>query len=242
MTWARLRLAIADRFPFLGPVRRCLVAERDRGLPVRRSYSQHGEDRWLFEELRRWNLDGGCYVDVGSNHPTRISNTYLFYRHGYSGVVIEPNGELLRLHRRVRPRDTCINVGCALEPSLGSFNISTTPVLSYFTGKTDGASLPASRVLRTEHVALLPLDTVMSALNVGWIFFLSIDTEGLDQQVLAGAPETLQRTLFVCVEASSDAMAARIGKQLTSSHDPVMQLGCNLIFRSRHPPTTRLAS
>jgi hypothetical protein len=57
------------------------------------------------------DLRGGIYVDVGANHPTSISNTFLLYRHGLHGVTIEPNPELSQLHRRFRRRDVVVSVG-----------------------------------------------------------------------------------------------------------------------------------
>ena len=51
-------------------------------------YSQEGEDmilRRIFEEKN------GFYVDVGAHHPRRFSNTYYFYKQGWTGISIEPN-------------------------------------------------------------------------------------------------------------------------------------------------------
>jgi hypothetical protein len=51
-----------------------------------KSYSQEGEDMILqrmFGEKKH-----GFYVDVGAHHPRRFSNTYSFYRRGWSGINI----------------------------------------------------------------------------------------------------------------------------------------------------------
>ena len=43
-----------------------------------KSYSQEGEDMILRRIFV--NSNSGFYVDVGAFHPTRFSNTYLFYK------------------------------------------------------------------------------------------------------------------------------------------------------------------
>jgi hypothetical protein len=79
--------------PYFRPLinaKRFWVAARDALSPVRESYAQHGEDRYIRQQLSGVDLTSGIYVDIGANQPTQISNTYLFYRAGGSGVAIEP--------------------------------------------------------------------------------------------------------------------------------------------------------
>ncbi len=40
--------------------------------------------RRIFEKLRT-----GFYVDVGAHHPMLYSNTYYFYKQGWSGINID---------------------------------------------------------------------------------------------------------------------------------------------------------
>ena len=61
----------------------------------RDSYSQHGEDKLVRQLLEKLNLKDLLYVDIGANHPIKISNTYLLYRNGMRGIVIEPNRDFL---------------------------------------------------------------------------------------------------------------------------------------------------
>src|SRR3954469_22228126 len=88
------------------------IAFRDRVMAARPSYSQHGEDRIIKGLLLDYDLSTGMYVDVGANQPTKISNTYLFYRDGLHGIVIDPNRNVLRLYETIRPRDIAVAVGC----------------------------------------------------------------------------------------------------------------------------------
>ena len=77
--------------------------------PYRRtSYSQEGEDLILDRLLRR--KPRGYYVDVGAFHPKKFSNTHLFYRRGWSGINIDATPGSMDEFRRVRPRDTNLEI------------------------------------------------------------------------------------------------------------------------------------
>jgi FkbM family methyltransferase len=67
------------------------------------SYSQFGEDRVLPLFIK--SEQRGFYVDVGANDPIATSNTFWLYKKGWRGIVIDPNPELIRRHKRLRPRD-----------------------------------------------------------------------------------------------------------------------------------------
>jgi hypothetical protein len=60
-------------------------------LKIERSYSQAGEDkilRLMFQSFEKRNI---TYLDIGTNDPVSINNTYLFYLNGGGGVCVEPN-------------------------------------------------------------------------------------------------------------------------------------------------------
>ena len=50
------------------------------------SYAQSGEDQIVLDICGY----GGRFLDIGSFHPTHLSNTRLLYEHGWTGVMIEP--------------------------------------------------------------------------------------------------------------------------------------------------------
>ena len=52
------------------------------------SYSQEGEDL-ILKRFFESKYDKGFYVDVGAHHPSRFSNTYLFYKKGWRGINID---------------------------------------------------------------------------------------------------------------------------------------------------------
>jgi len=220
---------IADKFPFLGPYKRILKAMWDSVMPVK-TYSQHGEDVFIWELVSKRHLAGEIYVDVGANHPTSISNTYLFYRKGFSGICIEPNSELVRLHRWFRRRDEVFEIGIKNKPGIAELCISKTPVLSSFK-KIDGQSL-----WKKTYVPVMSLDDVIGSLNPQRIFLLSIDTEGLNFEVIQGADHTLGMTELLCVEVDDDKEEALLTEDLSTKHrfKKIRTMGCNVIFANEY--------
>lgn len=75
----------------------------------KRSYAQSGED--IIADIEMGKKKKGVYIDVGAFHPKLFSNTYLFYKRGWSGVCIEPRPEAEENFLKVRPRDTFVGVG-----------------------------------------------------------------------------------------------------------------------------------
>src|SRR5438552_10905195 len=110
----------------------CLAGDSFDGLdgPFCISFSQEGEDLLADEFLGR--PPTGFYVDVGALHPVRFSNTYLFYRRGWSGVNIEPSPGASEAFRRVRPRDVTLDVGVSDRPGAMVLYVMNDPALNTF--------------------------------------------------------------------------------------------------------------
>jgi hypothetical protein len=51
----------------------------------------------------------GLYIDVGCYHPITYSNSYLFYRRGWSGIGIDPNPYKHDFWKKTRPRDIFVD-------------------------------------------------------------------------------------------------------------------------------------
>ncbi|MDW3211325.1 MAG: FkbM family methyltransferase [Reichenbachiella sp.] len=81
------------------------------GRSLKYSFGFSGEDR-ILEGIYKPVIDRpGYYVDVGCNHPVFLSNTYGLYRKGWRGLCIDANEDLIKKHRKYRPKDLAI---CAL--------------------------------------------------------------------------------------------------------------------------------
>lgn len=217
--------SLARTFPFLVLTKRYFMAAKDAWLPQKQSYSQYGEDIYV-EKLLSGIKQGSCiYIDVGANQPTQISNTYLFYRKGFRGILMEPNSELSRLCHRFRKHDAFICAGAAEKAGVAEFRIGDSSVLAGF--RED------SKAKQTSWVPLLSVDNIWT--DVGKkspVFLFSIDTEGFDLNVLNGAKETLQHTACVVIEALEDHM--EISDILVSfNFEKTSEMGCNTIWINR---------
>ena len=192
--------------------------------PVKRSYSQHGEDVVIAEFLSQYDLQGSVYVDIGANHPSDISNSYLLYRKGLQGIVVEPNPELVGLFKKFRPRDIALAIGCSNENAILPFHVSKTPVLSSFADSWD------NNTYKTQYLPVIRLDDAIRHLKFAFINLLSIDVEGLNYEVLEGARETLGKSLLICLEYDADEDRARFSQFLGDEFSLYREMGCNLLF------------
>jgi FkbM family methyltransferase len=65
-------------------------------------FSETGEDSVLQQLFRS---KSGRYIDVGSGHPVIGSNSYSFYKLGWTGVCIDPQPDLTLSYKILRPKD-----------------------------------------------------------------------------------------------------------------------------------------
>jgi len=215
-------------FPFLGKFKRYGKAWVHHIQPVKKSYSQHGEDCIFWEFLQSYNLQGSVYVDVGANHPSDISNSYLLYRRGLNGIIVEPNQELAGLFKRFRPRDISLAIGCGSENAILPFHISKTPVLSSF---ADSRNID---IYKTYYLPIMRLDDAIQHLNFDFISLLSIDVEGLNYEVLQGATKAIERSLLLCLEYETEEERGRFGELLGNGFSLLQEIGCNLLFINKN--------
>jgi FkbM family methyltransferase len=168
----------------------------------RNSFSQEGEDLVLQRIFA--GRDNGFFVDVGAHHPTRFSNTYLFYLKGWRGINIDAAPGSMAEFRKVRPGD--INIECPVsdKSEIATFYIFNEPALNTFSEseakKKNG--LGPYRVIESKE---LQTETLSSILNKNLphgkeIDFLSIDVEGLDLQVLKSNNWDLYKPKIILVE------------------------------------------
>ncbi|NTU70755.1 MAG: FkbM family methyltransferase [Coriobacteriia bacterium] len=167
------------------------------------SFSQYGED--LVVDAILGSPAEGVYVDVGANDPELLSNTMRFYRRGWRGISVEPNTELWTALGRMRPEDINLNLGIASESGEMTFYRMDPPTLSTFDegASRDNLEHPGSRVVEELPVRVEPLAKILGEhLGNRIIDLLSVDTEGLDLQVLGSNDWSVYRPRLVLVEVA----------------------------------------
>jgi FkbM family methyltransferase len=197
----------------------------------RMSYSAAGEDRimlaWLQSAYRR-DVRQVRYCDIGANHPTELSNTFLFYSMGASGVLIEPDPDLCGNLRQKRPNDAVVNVGIAFDERRSArlkrlkekvFNtFSSAQADLVVKASTDWQPDQRQAIIDEIEVPLTPANDILAQHFADGIDFISIDTEGVDLAILKSIDLQRFRPKLICIEASDDfdPVLQPAGYQLTA--------------------------
>jgi FkbM family methyltransferase len=167
------------------------------------SYAQCGEDLMLSFAFAALGITDPSYLDIGANDPVRLSNTYLFYRQGCSGVCVEPNPFLAEAIRKRRPRDTVLNVGIGIEshrkqPLYVMSNSGFSTFLADFAREVQ--SYGHNEVEQVLSIPIMDINTVIEQHFVSCPHLVSIDTEGLDLSIVGSFDFQRFRPLAFCVE------------------------------------------
>lgn len=156
----------------------------------RLSYSQMGEDLVLHDMLHLlMKLERPTYIDIGAADPISVNNTYLLYKTGSRGVLVEPNPTYVAKLRRARPGDIVVGVGVGVDdtPAADYYIIRGKPMLNTFSPETVARLQKESKEPVVEKVVKMPLVSLnrLIATHLGKApDLLSTDVEGLDLAIL----------------------------------------------------------
>lgn len=209
-------------------------------LPRNVSYASAGEDllvlSWL-ENVYRLDVRNVRYLDIGANHPTRLSNTFLLYRLGASGVLVEPDPNLSDELRSKRPRDVLVAAGIAFDERRNArLKRMTANVFNTFSPDRVETIVNDSRNWKEDQrqeqideidVPLIPANDILTGHFSSGIDYISIDTEGVELEILRSIDFARFRPKMICIEASAgfDPILLPLGYQLTARTPD------NLIYR-----------
>lgn len=174
--------------------------------PYKTSYAQCGEDliiQFIFDWLK---ISKPTYLDIGAHHPTWLSNTYLFYQNGSSGVCVEPDPECYAVVKRKRSRDICLNVGIGTDDrKYADFFVMTARTLNTFS-RVEAERYQNTRNFgeqRIEKVVQIPMrsvDEIMQEHLPDGVNLVSVDVEGMDLEILRTFNFNKYRPEIFCVE------------------------------------------
>ena len=174
------------------------------------SYSQNGEDLIIKNLFNRLRIPRPTYLDIGANHPVYISNTYLLYVKGSSGVCVEPNEILYKKIKALRKRDVVLNAGVAFneqrESDFYQFPYKAHGLSTFsqkeaefweITGNENIGKFTPEKVIR---MPLLRINDIIREHFSSSPNFISIDVEGLDLEILKTLDFTEYRPEVFCIE------------------------------------------
>ncbi len=201
------------------------------------SYAQSGEDLVIDNLLGHRKM--GFYVDVGCNHPIKISNTYRFYLRGWRGIAIDANAEFAKYFAELRPRDIFVTSCVSDKIREVDFRIYNSRALSSV-GETKFYDNDLHYKLeRIERLETASLNEILARYCAPQKFeLLSIDVEGHDFEVLRSIdlnryqPEVLLVEVNGCDLDVGAIEKSNIVKYLAQyAYDPVAVHWSNLFFR-----------
>jgi FkbM family methyltransferase len=168
-------------------------------IPV--SYTPQREDVLLARAFQ--GQQHGFFIDIGANHPVHGSTTQLLVDRGWSGINVEPHPMFAAAFARHRPND--VNLAVAVSDAPGAiefFFVADDPALTTLDPGLGRRYREQGRQVERKSVPCLTLAQICET-HVGArrIDFVSIDVEGAEERVLAGADFVRWRPRLLMLEA-----------------------------------------
>jgi FkbM family methyltransferase len=179
-------------------------------------FSQEGEDLILAEFFH--DIKDGFFVDIGAYHPSRFSNTYLFYLKGWKGINIDARPGSMTAFKKKRYRDINLEVAIGSEQKTLTYYMFDEPGLNGFSKEIseDRDKNTPYKMIKSLDVQLERLETVLDKYMPieTKINFMSIDVEGLDLEVLKSNNWSKYRPTMILVETSVVSEGLAIGSPI----------------------------
>lgn len=175
-----------------------LFTKINTDLTFKYSFSHAGEDLHIISLL---NLNRpGFYIDVGSNHPIRHSNTFKLYLNGWNGLLLDANPSLITKSKHVRKKDISIN------SIISNINIDTCDF--HISKNSNYSSINPKHVIKNDDIVStinLPVKSLNQIIKeyvdkTTKIDLLKIDVEGHDFEVLLSIDLIVYKPQLIIIE------------------------------------------
>lgn len=189
-----------------------------------RSYSQLGEDVLVSAIFKSLKIKNPSYLDIGAFDPFVFSNTALLYESGSRGINIEPNPRTFGRFVAHRQGDINLNIGVsATGGDLEYHEIKNAATLNTFSKESAqeiSEKIPGYSVSNIQKIKTMTIGEVVKQYYGGkYPDFLSIDVEGLEEEILKSIDWSLPKEKLptvICIETTdySDGIVAPHSKQI----------------------------
>lgn len=133
-----------------------------------------------------YDISAISYIEIGACHPIFGSNTYIMYKEGARGYLVEPNVDLQPVLRHYRSEDTCIMKGIASQKGCIKYYMFDNMFRNTFDAEL--AQKYIAKGFNMTNVEQIPVDTLESLIDDNCIdtknAFLSIQAMGLEKEIL----------------------------------------------------------
>jgi FkbM family methyltransferase len=153
-------------------------------------YAQNKMDlkvKELFDKIGR-DISTINYVDIGANNYLLYNNTYLFYRAGAKGVLVEANHDFAEILRSNRPNDILCLAGCSdcdNQEGMTYYKTNRAGYNTFVEEIANGYGEKGIDIVETFKVPIYGINTILEKyVPEGHIDYMSIDIEGMGDRVL----------------------------------------------------------
>lgn len=174
-------------------------------------FSQFGEERVilnLFRKIQKNNIKfNSFYMDIGAYNPILFSNTFALYRHGWKGLVVDPNESKMQNWHNIRPNDIVVTKAVMPDNYDGEYveMISDSPLSAI-----EAVSSPLNKrkklnfenmqkSYRSKCIKFKDLMDHSYNLNL-YPSFLNMDIEGLEESIAIHSDIAKYKIPILCIE------------------------------------------
>lgn len=171
-----------------------------------RCFSQEGEDLIIDRILKFKNIKYKdiFFLDIGSGHPIKYSNTFYFYIRGSKGISIDASNRNIKLHKVFRPKDISLNLLLGKKSEIVEYQVFNQPELNTVSKKR----LEELKKYNISPLFFEKVDQLDSSLffkeniteHISNINFFTIDIEGAELDVLNSIDWKIFKPEIICVE------------------------------------------
>ena len=185
-----------------------------RNAHAKTAFSWEGEDLIVHKvAVDVLGIKEGIYIDVGAHHPHAMSNTQYLYDRGWHGINIDAMPGSMEPFKIMRPLDINLEVGIARHPGQLEYSMFSNPSLNGFLTDDVVRTQVArgSELLGQIVVEVQTLSAVLEAHAIDQVDFLTIDAEGLDEEIFKSLDLTRWRPRLVMMEilGASDVISVQ---------------------------------
>lgn len=169
---------------------------------ARYTFSTCAEDLIVSDILGEFGIKKPLYIDIGAHHPVFGNNTYLLYKKGGHGVLVEPNKDLCEKIKNKRPRDICLNGGAGRNDGEEIFYAFPRDTRSTFSKQQaeEWEKTSGQKPTIQKHLTFSLNTIVKKYFSNTDIDLVSIDAEGYDVEIISGFDFEKRPKVF-CIES-----------------------------------------
>ena len=170
------------------------------------SHSLEGEDRIISSILRsvipHSDKKDIFYIDIGANHPSKESNTYLFYEMGFRGICVEPLTKYTESYQRIRPEDIHEDRVIGKENKTINFSVYEQDSSSSMHPETVERYDKKYDLIEVRKVKCITYKELLESYGIEDIEipFVDIDVEGEDKNIFEQVVASKVKPLLICIE------------------------------------------